>query len=400
MGEFRWPPSCSSDPKSKGIIVRKGVSVSALADIAAASARGIGPRIVNHDIQNCTHASVSGNHLYSGRALGLTEADDILQLHPDLQPEWPAILAHYKRVGIHHTEQIIWDVSPDVAACYPVHEASVFFYGDRITEVRPDSAWQAVVAQTNDKNRFMDLAETLGMPVPRTVRFADATAVDQLALLPYPCYVKAAVSVSGVGIYRCETPAEVREALGRFAPGIPLQIQQEVHTELFLNLQYEVRGRQAIPLAASEQLLDGFVHQGNRYPARHSPWESVDPMAQWMARNGMHGIFAFDVGVEETSAGPRFLPIECNPRFNGASYPTAIAHKLGLDAWLAIQMETSCRHLAEIFLEDLEYDPSTGRGVIIVNWGTIAVGKLGVLIAGSEEEQANLKQLLQARLLC
>lgn len=374
--------------------------MSALPTIAAAAAQATRPRIVNHDILGCTHESVAGNHLYAGRALGLTEPDDIIQLHPDLQADWGAITAHYKRVGIRHTEQVIWDVSPEVAAAYPELDLSVFFFGKPQSNARPDPAWQAVVAQTNDKNRFMDLAETLGMNVPRTLRYDSADAAERLDRLPYPCYVKAAVSVSGVGIYRCETISEVQAALASFPPGVPVQIQQEINTELFLNLQYEARDGVAVPLAASEQVLDGFVHQGNRYPARHAPWESVEPMAQWMARNGMRGIFAFDVGVEDTPDGPRFLPIECNPRFNGASYPTAVANKLGLDAWLAVQVDTSCRHLAEIYLDDLEYDPATGRGIVIVNWGTIAVGKLGVLVAGTAAEQRGLMRLLRARLLC
>ena len=37
--------------------------------------------IFNHDIMSCTSAEVSGNYLYSGRALGLTEVDDIIQIH-------------------------------------------------------------------------------------------------------------------------------------------------------------------------------------------------------------------------------------------------------------------------------------------------------------------------------
>jgi hypothetical protein len=358
------------------------------------------PHIFNHDILNCTHESVQGNHLYSGRALGMSEPGDLIQLHPALKSEWPAIVDHYRRIGISHTDQVIWDVSPAVTADHPDYQASVFFYGDEITRKRPDPAWQAVVEQTNDKNRFMELAETLAMAVPRTLRFASAEQVSELAELPYPCYVKAAVSVSGVGIHRCETADAVRNALDSFLPGVPVQIQEEVKTELFLNLQYQVKDGIALPLAATEQLLDGFVHQGNRYPARHAPWESVAPMAEWMAANGMQGIFAFDVAVVEDGEGTRFLPIECNPRFNGASYPTAIANKLGLDAWLALQMETSCRHLAEIYLHDLEYDPHTGHGVVIFNWGTIKAGKLGILIAGSEPEQEALKALLRARLLC
>ncbi|MES9980852.1 MAG: hypothetical protein ABW107_19135, partial [Candidatus Thiodiazotropha sp. 6PLUC5] len=53
------------------------------------------PRIFNHDILSCTAEGVKGNHLYSGRILGATEHDDIVQLHPLLKSEWSKIVEHY-----------------------------------------------------------------------------------------------------------------------------------------------------------------------------------------------------------------------------------------------------------------------------------------------------------------
>lgn len=61
-------------------------------------------RIVNHDIMGCTAEGVVGNYLYSGRALGLTEPGDLLQLHPELRSQWSYIRDHYRRVGISHTD--------------------------------------------------------------------------------------------------------------------------------------------------------------------------------------------------------------------------------------------------------------------------------------------------------
>jgi len=58
-------------------------------------------------------------------------------------------------------------------------------------------------------------------------------------------------------------------------------------------------------------------------------------MAEWLYREGMKGTFAFDVAVTRKGVGTDYLAIECNPRFNGASYPTVIAHKLGLESWVA-----------------------------------------------------------------
>lgn len=72
-------------------------------------------------------------------------------------------------------------------------------------------------------------------------------------------------------------------------------------------------------LAATEQILGGCVHQGNRFPVPHAPWECVEPMAKWLHREGMKRTFAFDVAVVPKGSGTDYLVIECNPRFNGAS---------------------------------------------------------------------------------
>ena len=64
--------------------------------------------IYNHDILNCTAEGVVGNHLYSGRALGLTEPWDMIQLHEDLKPLWADITSHYDRIGLTHTHDVIW----------------------------------------------------------------------------------------------------------------------------------------------------------------------------------------------------------------------------------------------------------------------------------------------------
>ena len=65
---------------------------------------------INHDIMHCTAEGVVGNHLYSGRALGISNTGDIIQLHPGLKPHWKSITEHYKRVGLDFTEQVDWDL--------------------------------------------------------------------------------------------------------------------------------------------------------------------------------------------------------------------------------------------------------------------------------------------------
>ena len=121
-------------------------------------------------------------------------------------------------------------------------------------------------------------------------------------------------------------------------------------------------------------------------------------MAQWLFGNGMKGIFAFDVAVVESTTGTRYMPIECNPRFNGASYPTLIAEKLMATAWLARTFSTDKRRLQDIDLTGIEYNPVMQNGVVIVNWGPVLVGKLLVMLIGTPEIQQRLAQELQTRL--
>ncbi|MEM8674035.1 MAG: ATP-grasp domain-containing protein [Cyanobacteria bacterium P01_G01_bin.67] len=363
-------------------------------------------KIFNHDIMHCTHDAVVGNYLYSGRVLGMTEPDDLIQLHPDLQPQWAAITTHYQNINLSHSQNPVWDLSFEQLRKHPSYEPSVFIFGDALHHHSEDEDWfrdrnqdwQDVVEFINSKNNFIRLADELQVKVPVTICAENQTQLKEYKQIPYPCYLKPAISVDGVGIYRCADAKELTDALTKFEQNIPLQIQQEVIATKFLNLQYQIVGQQARPLAATEQILDGFAHQGNRYPTIYQPWDLVNPMAEWMAKKGMKGIFAFDVAVVETDSGIEYFAIECNPRFNGASYPTGIAQKLKINSWCSDNFCTQYRSLDEFTLGDLEYDSQTATGVIIVNWGSILVGKLGFLLAGSIEQQEELRHLLKEKL--
>ena len=358
-----------------------------------------GKYIINHDIMNCTAEGVIGNHLYSGRALGLSEPWDIIQIHPELKPLWDDITTHYKRIGLTYSENVIWDLELKQLGENIGFHPSVFYFGPHECRYWGDHEWLETVDFINSKNNFMALADELGVDVPKTLCFRSALHISasDIKSFVFPCYLKAAISVSGVGIYRCEDEAQLIEAIKTFGD-TAVQLQEEIKATSFLNMQYRVIGDRLLRLAASEQILDGCTHQGNKVPASHEPWAVVDKMAHWLKDRGMKGIFAFDVAVVQTDRGLRFPAIECNPRFNGATYPTFIAQKLDIPEWTAVSLTTKKRSLSEIDLTDLEFDKKTGEGAIIVNWGTIIVGKLMVLLAGSKPYQEALILELEARL--
>lgn len=356
--------------------------------------------ILNHDIMHCTADGVVGNYLYSGRALGISQPWDIIQMHEDLKPLLPAISRHYRNIGLGHTENIIWHIAQKELGAHIGYNPSVFFFGPDECRYWGDNRWLAAVEFVNSKNNFIVLARHLGVDIPYTLCFDKMSMVDldKLSRLDYPCYLKAAVSVSGVGIYRCEDRQSLEVALSRFDSETPVQIQEEIIASVFLNLQYRVSGKRLERLAVSEQILEGFAHQGNRVPTHHQPWHSVEPMAQWLMEFGIKGIFAFDVAVVEGESGIRYQAIECNPRYNGASYPTLIAAKLGIREWSTMTFHTRHRSLSSIDLDDIEFNHAAGRGIVIVNWGTILSGKLVCLLAGSPEDQEGLRMELLSRL--
>lgn len=356
--------------------------------------------VINHDIMNCTADGVTGNHLYSGRALGISEPWDIIQLHPDLEPLFPYIARHYQDIGLSFSGNVIWNLDPAELGAHIGFEPSVFYFGPHERRYWGDDKWLDIVEFINSKNNFMRVARELRMDVPETEcfeRLSDITP-SHIEHFTYPCYLKAAVSVSGVGIYRCENKADMKRSIALYEEDIPVQVQTEVRAVSFLNMQYRVLNGKAVHLKVSEQILHGFAHQGNRVPASHEPWHITDPMAEWLVHHGMKGIFAFDVAIVQTEYGLRFAAIECNPRFNGASYPTLIAYKRDIPEWSAVSLATQYRTLKDIDLSGLQYDHSKGEGVILVNWGTVLVGKLVVLVAGSQEIQQRLLLELKSRL--
>jgi len=366
---------------------------SANAQIFAANEK----HIVNHDIMHCTAEGVVGNHLYSGRALGITESYDIIQLSDQLKPLFEYISRHYMRVGLSHTRDVIWNVEMDQLGKYIGFYPSVFFFGAQQYFSWGDNEWLSIVDYINSKNNFIELANQIGIKVPMTLAFDSVDKIDNATIVKatYPCYLKAAVSVSGVGIYRCENPQELRKAIASFDTQVPVQIQEEVQAKTFLNMQYKIEYGFALRLACTEQILDSFEHQENTYPACYEPWEVVDPMAAWMAERGMKGVFAFDVAVIEKPDGVTYFAIECNPRYNGATYSALIAQKLSIKQWVAKTYSTRYRDLNDIPIDHIEYSKKSGYGVIIVNWGTILEGKLIILLAGNSEQQ----QYLDAELI-
>ncbi len=88
--------------------------------------------VYNHDIRYCSASGWEGWELYSGRALGISGHNDIVQVHPELIKLWPEITRHYENIGLTHSMNPVWDVSFSVFEEFPGSTISPFIFTDAV----------------------------------------------------------------------------------------------------------------------------------------------------------------------------------------------------------------------------------------------------------------------------
>lgn len=363
---------------------------------------------------------VKGVELYSARVLGCTRPGDVVQLDPQLKDEFPWILAHLRRVGLTPTDQVEWSLDPEVARRYPHHASSVFLFSDTDHALWPDAVRLEATRQFNDKNWFLRWCRRHGFPTPTTRFYTAGTSPKR----PWwhrraTYYVKGAVSASGQQVIKCLAWSDVVAAVSQMDGDY--QVQVALAPDAWLNVQYHFEpDGSATHLATTKQVLEGNVHAGNRYPSQADPRHITDDVARLAAEAGLSGVIAFDVPAQVrfgrlgrrlvayaqrtnrawlTRRLTKFWLLECNPRPNGSTYFTIPANCLGAREWIGKNITTRHTSLAAIdwpALRELEFSAGRGTGVVIINWGPILQGKLGVLFIGDPDEQARLEARLSA----
>lgn len=320
---------------------------------------------------------------YPGRVLGETNSNDIIQLHSDLSAEWKWITNHYDKIGLSYTKNVVWDDDFDMVKKFPDYELSVFFFGLKAHSARPNKKWFDLAEKMNSKNNFIMLCHNLSVDVPKTSCFKDKTEFCCNGI-KFPVYLKISTSVSGLGVIKCRDENELKKEISLIEPGIDFQIQEEVKTETFINVQYVINNKCLSRVAITEQILEQSQYVGSKSTDDYEDvWGVTDQLAAKMQQEGMKGYFAFDLAVTEDG---KYLAIECNPRYNGSTYPTNIAKKLGVKSYVSKSFETT-KTFDELSLGELEYNPTRKSGVIITNWGCISDGKIGVMFVADSNEQ-------------
>ncbi len=336
---------------------------------------------------------VTGVHLYGARVLASTSPQDVVLVHSEVQSlgdVW--IREHYSRCGLQVSDQIIYDESFDRVSELDLPLSS-FLFGANEHAVRPNQLFADQAERMNNKNEFIRFCREQGAPTPKTDLFASVLEVEGFEP-EFPVYVKGAVSASGEHVFRCEDSEEYHKALGQISG--EFQVQEALPEDtIFCNIQYSsllyngTRNHKHGPL--TRQQLSGNAHNGNVFPSGVDP-DIVQPITDKLStalfHQGLDGTWAFDVAV----CGKQAYLIECNPRWNGASYFSKPAELLNAKEWEGVNVTTS--HNSFAFFGDsfreLEYDPVHGTGIVIINWATVLHGKLGLLVVGDLETRERL----------
>lgn len=356
-------------------------------------------RLFNHDIRGSGPASLGLGRMYASRALCITAKDDVIQLPAELKKHWDFILAHYARVGLECCHQVVWSLNLDHIKDYPDRELSPFFFGKRENLFRPDEKRFQVTQFLNSKNNFIEFAFANGIRVPDTQVFKSVFDIRYKNInIDFPLYLKPEISLSGLGIVRCESGAALTRLLDHVVNEFPCQLQQALTVKCWLNFQFEEVDGKAQLFLVSEQIIKDNAHLGNIYPSKYADVKIFNEFAQLIVDLGMHGIFAFDVGVVESELGDQFFVIECNPRINAATYPATVAKKLQVGQWKSVTLKTSFRSYADFNMKDIEFNPVTAWGVVVINWGSIEHGNIMFMLIGTLEQQDFLFNEMSSRL--
>ena len=190
------------------------------------------------------------------------------------------------------------------------------------------------VRACRDKPTMRERLRAAGVPGPAVLV---ATTPDEAAAAPaFPVVVKPVAGSGSIGVRRCDSPGQARDAAARVLAGLPgLPPQPAVLVEDYLTgpeFSVETFDDRVVGITAKHLGPEPwFVETGHDFPAR-LPVEHRSALAA-AALDALRalglGWGAAHVELRLTAAGPRV--VEVNPRLAGGMIPRMVEEATGLD---------------------------------------------------------------------
>lgn len=309
------------------------------------------PTLYNHAPAACGtgNAFVPGFHEGACQALVLSWPDDVVQLPVRLQDtgglEW--MRGHYGACGIAVAGRVTFCDAPVIArSVYPApdYALSVSLFTSRFDEERPDLNWLRAVKTWSSAGALAKVCHHYGIPtLPETLN-------------------------------------------GGHPEMIEVHYQLESGTAEYLGTTERVRTEGEL------------AHVASGHDVRYI----TDVLAQRALTDGLRGYVTFSLGVACLSGGrKKYLVHSCYPGCREPLYAAvAVARLSGVrGGWEYRVIGTKYRCYDELPLRGIEYDPDRGTGVLVIKWGTLLWGHLGVLLVGAPEVRSRTLAVLKSALL-
>lgn len=355
-----------------------------------------------------------GAKYYLARALPLSKPGDIVVLHPELSDEINHVLQHCERIGLSSSSSFVFAKSLAEAVAQIQesikYKLCVSIFGPQAHAIRPDKDRFDITQVMNRKNKAYGMYKALDIKTPTAICFRNRAHFEESGMTKLPFditfYKNGGESFgSGIGVRRCDSWEKLLQAISEFPTEQSFQFQEGKQNRdgsrgvsMCSIYDTDEYGR-PIRLLSSEQLLvGGTAHSGNIFPSvceSEALWSVTDGLFSEMVFKGYVGHCGFDVLGVDSSGTMEWWLIECNPRWQGSSYPAMLSRLFEVKAWSAKIYKTRFHTLKNLALGELEFNPKTKQGVIIFSFGVILVGKIGLMICGEADYRAWVEKELE-----
>ncbi len=370
-----------------------------------------------HCINDVGPDHAPGDELYGARVLPVSMPGDCIVLHPDMEGQIESIIEHYEVVGLHIGDVVFARTLDEALMEKPLGDRhlDVAFFGQQAHNVIPNRKWFETARLMNGKNgAYKNVFEPLGIKTPAVVLFENAEHFFKSCKeLPFPGvnFYKTGgqTSGAGAGVRACKTMDELVVAVKSFPPEDCFQVQagKQNHDGTIgipINALFKITDDGVEIVDMSQQDLIECMHNGNFRPTEYESeelWLMVEPAAKLKHQQGFRGPCGFNfIGIDNGNDCIEWWVIECNPRWSGSDYPTAIAKRLGVNAWSAKNYKTKAMLFSELNFQDMLFSGKTKQGIIVFNSGPVSAGfgKVGIMICGERAYRDEIDERL-ARIL-
>lgn len=260
--------------------------------------------------------------------------------------------------------------------------------------------WSRSAQRFESKRNFIRLCKGLRIRVPETLFMEDVHARDIFEGNDESLLFKLDRSASGLGMMAVSNERELGHA--RVATQYrDFLLQKKVRLALELGVQINLsEGLVPRIIAITGQHVGvNNDHMGNYHPYTARTQVKINEVALKhdlmrlcfvMHHAGMRGRVGVDVLV---SPDGEYYLSEVNARRTGATPYIDAANRLGVSSWSSMSLPTTARCVTDLDLNTnkLIYRPGRDEGLLLINWGPICEGKVGVMFIGSPDKWERLE---------